>query len=279
MKPVHTAGLFPPLARKLVALLRSLTPEQWLAPTCYPTWKVKDIASHLVQTALNRLSGQRDGWRPGGAGEPVSPDFTSISRLIASNNASWEKTSASWSPRLIDDLLSVTEPALARFFLTLDPRGPAHYAVTWAGESQSENWFDVGREYTERWHHQEQIREAAGALRLDGPHWLAPVIDVLMRAAPFWYAGMKAAAGTEVALRVTGRAGGAWILRREETAWRLYRGDAASPAAAVTLSADTAWRFLTRSVSRSRAEPFIGFEGNLELAHRFLDVKAIMMED
>ncbi len=280
IRSIDTRRLFLPLARKLIALLRSLTPEQWLAPTCYPRWKVKDIASHLLQTGVSRLSGQRDGFKPGKAGGPVAPDFASIAGLIADNNAAWEKASASWSPRLIIELLSVTEPALARFFRTLDPHAPAFYSVAWAGETESENWFDVGREYTERWHHQEQIREAVRARRLDGPRRLAPVIDLLLRAAPFWYAGADAAPGVEVALRVTGNSGGDWTLRRETDGWRLYRGAASGPpAAAVTLSADTAWRLLTRSLPRDRAEPLIRFQGDPGLARRFLDVKAIMLED
>ena len=31
-----------------------------------------------------------------------------------------------------------------------------------AGEAVSANWFDVAREFTERWHHQQQIRLAIG---------------------------------------------------------------------------------------------------------------------
>ncbi|MBN2353852.1 MAG: hypothetical protein JXD23_14860 [Spirochaetales bacterium] len=47
----------------------------------------------------------------------------------------------------------------------------------------------------------------------------------------------------------------------------------------MTLSDDTAWKFLTRSISRDRAEPLINFEGERRLARGFLAVKAIMMED
>ena len=56
LAPANTEKLFMPLARKLIALLRSLTPGQWLAPTCYPKWKARDIASPLLQTGIGRLS-------------------------------------------------------------------------------------------------------------------------------------------------------------------------------------------------------------------------------
>jgi hypothetical protein len=53
----------------------------------------------------------------------------------------------------------------ARFHKSLDPLAPAAFAVSWAGEETSSNWFDTARELTERWHHQQQIR-----LATIGPH-------------------------------------------------------------------------------------------------------------
>ena len=101
-----------------------------------------------------------------------------------------------------------------------------------------------------------------------------------MRAVPHWYAGIEAEPGVEVTLRVTGKAGGGWTLRRESGAWRLYRGASdQAPAATVTISDDTAWKFLTRSISPERAESLVRFEGDRKLARGFLAVKAIMMED
>jgi hypothetical protein len=35
--------------------------------------------------------------------------------------------------------------------------------VAWAGEAESTNLFDTAREYTERWHHDMQIRSPLGA--------------------------------------------------------------------------------------------------------------------
>jgi hypothetical protein len=101
--PIYTARLCPPLVRKLVALLRSLAPEQWLEPTCYPNWKVKDIASHLLQTGISRLSGQRDAWSPGLWSGPMPAGFTEVANLIARNNKQWEKwtlrrEAAAWRP-------------------------------------------------------------------------------------------------------------------------------------------------------------------------------------
>jgi hypothetical protein len=52
---------------------------------------------------------------------------------------------------------------LAAAVAALPPHAEAPFGVAWAGETRSANWLDTGREYTERWHHQMQIRDAVGA--------------------------------------------------------------------------------------------------------------------
>src|SRR6266568_4182913 len=66
--PNRSAGLDPilcaPLIRRvdehLIALLTSLAPEQWELQTIAPLWKVRDVAAHLLDTALRKLSMVRD---------------------------------------------------------------------------------------------------------------------------------------------------------------------------------------------------------------------------
>ena len=43
----------------------------------------------------------------------------------------------------------------ARYYESFDPFAPAVFAVSWAGEAISLNWFDTARELTERWHQQQ----------------------------------------------------------------------------------------------------------------------------
>src|ERR1700739_2891693 len=62
LKPVLTAHLFPKLDGMLIELLRSLPPEDWEKRTVSPKWKVKDVAAHLLDTALRGVSIGRDGY-------------------------------------------------------------------------------------------------------------------------------------------------------------------------------------------------------------------------
>lgn len=77
MPPILVADLFPEITRHLLELLRSLSADEWRLPTVSSRRTVKDIASHLLDGSLRRLSMQRDGYRPADgwsvprAGEPL----------------------------------------------------------------------------------------------------------------------------------------------------------------------------------------------------------------
>src|SRR5437016_5879832 len=62
LPPILTAHLFPKLDGMLVELLRTLAPEDWERQTVSPKWKVKDVAAHLLDTALRGVSIGRDGY-------------------------------------------------------------------------------------------------------------------------------------------------------------------------------------------------------------------------
>ena len=57
---LSTSKLLPILDRKLIELLSSLTPDEWNAQTVAKRWKVKDVASHLLDGNLRGLSITRD---------------------------------------------------------------------------------------------------------------------------------------------------------------------------------------------------------------------------
>jgi hypothetical protein len=64
------------------------------------------------------------------------------------------------SPAVLTQLMQLTCSQTADFYESLDPFAPAGIGVSWAGEMTSLVWFDIARELTERWHHQQQIRLA-----------------------------------------------------------------------------------------------------------------------
>src|SRR5207244_840000 len=112
----------------------------------------------------------------------------------------------------------------------------------WAGDTVSPNWFDIGREYTEQWHHQQQIRAAVGAEPITSRELLHPVLDLFLRALPYTYRDVTAKSGTTIAVRISGEAGGVWSLQRGQQVWTLFHGAPEATDAEIYLSADVAWR-------------------------------------
>lgn len=275
MKRPETVGLFLPLQRELVALLRGLAESDWSRPTLARGWTVKDVAAHLLDTDMRRLSSQRDGHSP----PPPGPldDYADLVAFINRLNAAWVEAARRMSPRVLTDLLEWTGPQMAELFASLAPEDPAPIPVSWAGEARSANWMDTGREYTEKWHHQAQIREAVGAPPLEGRRWLGPVIELSMYALPHAFRAAHAPAGTALSVRIEGEAGGGWHILRAGSGWELREGEAADAAARVRLDAATAWRLFFNALDSGEAARRVTSEGDEELRAAFLGVRSVIV--
>jgi hypothetical protein len=58
--PILCAHLIRKVDEALISLLRSLAPAEWDLQTIVPSWMVRDVAAHLLDTALRKLSAVRD---------------------------------------------------------------------------------------------------------------------------------------------------------------------------------------------------------------------------
>ena len=273
--PLFTADLFPGLHEALMQLLRGLSTDDWTRPTVAGPWTVRDVVAHLVDGNVRQISFRRDGLSPVSPRRPIE-SHADLVRFIDELNGVWVDAFQRVSPRLLVELLDLTGPETARVFAALDPFEPALFGVAWAGETSSTNWFDTAREYTERWHHQQQIRDAVGAEPLAGREWLHPVLDTFLRGLPHAYRQTRAGEGAVVAFHITGEAGGRWGLRLEDGAWALYQGAPASFDCRVAMDQDAAWRLLTKGLPPSSARERMTIEGSPELAEPFARMLAIM---
>jgi uncharacterized protein (TIGR03083 family) len=271
--------LFHELDAELLTLLRSLNDDDWNRPTVCSEWSVKDIASHLLDGSIRRVSSHRDGYR-----SPESPKkFDSHDELVnylTDFNATWTKATRRISPQVLIQLLEVMNKDCSALLGSLDPFAPAKISVLWAGEQQSLNWFDVAREYTEKWHHQQQIADAVGKTgRITNRRLYFPVLDTFMRALPFTYREVIADDGTLIQVRVDGEAGGDWFLLRKNGSWTLGCEAEGSPTALVILDQDVAWRVFTKRMDAQTALerfPSITLEGNQALGKVALEMVSIM---
>jgi uncharacterized protein (TIGR03083 family) len=272
--PVFVVDLFPGLHAELRSLLCGLDSADWARPTACALWSVKDIAAHLLDTALRRLSFGRDGLAP--APDQSLASYGELVAFLNRLNAEWVVAARRLSPPLLIDLLDLAEAQLHAFLRTLDPYAKAAFGVAWAGEDISENWFDIGREYTERWLHQQQIRDAVGVPGLNARVWLHPTLDIFVRALPFSYRELEAEVGRSVRFEIRGAAGGTWTLARLPEGWRLFVG--ADPAAAtrVSLDQEAAWKLFSKGLSLDEARRVVKIEGDPRLGQPILATLAIM---
>jgi hypothetical protein len=251
--PTDTRRFFRPVAAELVTLLRGLPAEAFDRPTVAGTWRVRDVVAHLVDISLRRLSFHRDGHSPPLPAQPPRSDREFVA-FINGLNGQWVEAARRISPRLLTDLYEFAGTALADFTESFPDRGPALFAVSWAGEEKSEGWFDLGREFTEHWHHQAQVRGAVAAPPLRDPAWLHAVLLIALRGLPHAYRDSVAAAGQALTIDITGAAGGVWTLRRDVDGWSLWAGEESGESARIAMSDDTAWRLLFNALPLDTAD-------------------------
>jgi uncharacterized protein (TIGR03083 family) len=129
--PVFLAQRFAALHPELIQLLRGLKPSDWKRPTACAEWSVKDIAAHLLDGSIRRLSFQRDNFT---AGSEAIGSYNELVAYLNRLNAEWVKAARRLSPELLMQLLEFTGPPVADLFLSLEPFAPALFAVAWADQ-------------------------------------------------------------------------------------------------------------------------------------------------
>jgi len=275
--PIDVLDLFPGERAALLDLLEELDAAAWAAPTACAGWLVKDVALHLLGDDVGRLSGGRDKFPNPSFGAPGLDPSTWVGLVAAIDrqNAAWVEGTRRISPRLLIELLGFTGDATDAYFRSLDLMALGD-PVDWAGPVPAPVWLDVAREYTERWVHQQHVRDAVGRPGLTEPRWLAPVLATFAHALPRALEGTPAPPGARVRLIVRGEAGGAWLAARDAAGWRLVPDDGGPATATATLGQDLAWRLFTRGVAPGTAAPHIELAGDRALAGRVLGMVAIL---
>jgi uncharacterized protein (TIGR03083 family) len=271
--PILCAHLLRKVDEKLIELLRSLSPSEWEAQTLAPRWKVRDVAAHLLDTVLRKLSLVRDSWYVDTVNIQSPKDVVTLVNCLNEEGVTVYRR---LSPPILIDMMKLACEQSASFHESLDPFAQAAFGVSWAGEERSLNWFDTARELTERWHHQQQIRVATDRPGIMTPELYHPVLDCFLRGLPHLYRDTDAPSGTVLLVEIAGECGGQWFLSRKNGNWELGKQPDAELAARATIPQEIAWRIFTKGIDRDSARAQIKFEGDPQLANRVLDLTAIV---
>ena len=270
-KSVIVAELFPEIHAELIFLLRRLSPDDWLKPTVCPGWSVKDVALHILGGEIGNISRRRDGCE---ANVSIN-NWEELVKFVNDWNQSWISVARRISPPVLIDLLELVGSQMCTYWQTLDPfsmGGP----VDWVGTQPAPVWLDLAREYTERWHHQQHIRDAVGRPGLKQPRYFSPVLETFIRALPRTYQAILSDENTSVSISISGEAGGRWSILRENRAWNLYTGAPDKPTAEVLVDQDIAWRLFTRGIDQLEALNQMIFKGDQNLARKVLGMISII---
>ncbi|MFT3935447.1 MAG: maleylpyruvate isomerase N-terminal domain-containing protein [Chitinophagaceae bacterium] len=271
--PIPTVHLFPALEEKLMELLQSLTPEEWQQQTIASKWKVKDVAAHLLDGNIRMLSFMRDNYA-GDAPENIQSNEDLIAYLNRLN-ADFVQAMKRVSPPALIELMETTGKQYCQQISKLDPFALAIFPVSWAGEERSVNWFHIAREFTERWHHQQQIRDAVNKPGIMDRKFYYPVLDTFMQALPYTYRNTNAPENTVVKITLSGEAGGDWAMHKKET-WQLVENIAQPFTTHVIIDGSIAWKLFTKSWRKENAMEHISIKGDASLAAPVLDMVSVM---
>jgi Mycothiol maleylpyruvate isomerase N-terminal domain len=269
---IETLHLFPLLNKELISFLKRLSSRDWQKQTVAKKWVVKDVVAHLLDGNYRRIALHRDGWS-------LTPDiaidsYDDLVRYLNTFNADWVKAAKRLSPAILTELLASTNELVYKEFSNMDPFALAAYPVSWAGESKSYNWFDIAREYTERWLHQQQIRDAVNDKGIMTVQLYQPFLNIFMQAWPYTMKKAEAAEGAVLKTAVTGM--GEWYLKMKSGEWKLENKAEEKIIAETIIGNDVAWKLFSKSKRKEDIKEGISINGDKFLGGKILDMVSVM---
>ncbi len=271
--PIDVVHLLPVLDEKLIDLLKSLSPEDWQKQTVARLWKVKDVAAHLLDGNIRILSMLRDVYY----GEKSSAkNYTELVAWLNELNADWVKAMKRVSPYMLILLHEFTGKLFCDYYTSLDPFDKSPFAVDWAGETESKNWIHIAREYTEKWLHQQQIREAVNKPGLMTRELFYPFIDIYLLGLPHTYRKVATGEGTVIKVIIDSEIGGEWFLEKVEGKWKLNKLSTEKPLTEITIDPEIAWKLFSKSVRPDEIRNKIKISGDQSLGEVALTMVSVM---
>ncbi len=271
---IETLHLFRPLNEKLMELLKQLSEAEWNKRTVAGHWTVKDVVAHLLDGNIRCIALFRDKYSPGQADELHTYD--DIVKYLNRINGEWVTAMRQLSERQLTEWLSQTHEEYIKELEHLNPLAQAPFSVAWAGDKVSLNWFHVAREFTEKWHHQQQISHAVEKPGILTREFYWPVLDTFMQALPHHYRNVKAPVGTCLQITIDSEAGGSWLLEKQDEGWILRTHFNQPCKASIVIPVDISWRLFTKAVLSAADLNEISISGKAKLIQPVLSMVTVM---
>lgn len=272
--PVNVIELIPILDDMLISFLKKLSKDDWNRQTIAKKWEVKDVAAHLLDGNIRGISFGRDK-------HLLEPNITinsdaDLVNYLNNLNAEWVLAAKRFSPELLIEFLDNTNKSHCEYVKTLDPFGKAIFPVSWAGETESQNWFHIAREYTEKWIHQQQIRDAFDNRNLMTRDLFFPMIDILMFGLPNTFKNVKANDEYTIKIKILTEIGGVWYLKFIAEKWTLLKNHSGQINSEIQIPPDIAWKLFTKSLRPDEIKSEVKFSGDLKYGRLVLEMISVM---
>jgi uncharacterized protein (TIGR03083 family) len=270
---IDVLSLFPKLDSSLIEALSGLSSEQWNKDTICKKWKVKDIAAHLLDSGIRRLSFGRDDY------QGASSEINNQDELLENPNnlnADWVNAYDRVSSAILIAQLKTVQEELYLYFKDLDPSANAMFPVSWAGEEISDQRFDIAREFTERWLHQQQIRQAVGARLLMNRDLYNPFLEICMMALPYHFKDFSPVTDTMILVEIVGDAGGVWKMVRGDQKWEFSLAERPADAH-VYIDQNIAWMLFSGGIDIYEAGQYWQVTGDQDLGRHALLMRSFIV--
>lgn len=252
--------------RDLLTLLSGMTDEEWVRPGLATEWTVKGLALHLLDDDLGWLSRGRDQDR---SGTLRIDEHSAFVDALTAKNQRWVEAAGGLSRAVVMGLLDWSGRQMDDYYASMDLQDAGH--VAWASDGVVPVWFDIAQDFTERWVHQMQIREAVGRVGDYRDRYLPVVLRTFVWALPHQF---REAADRGAAIVIDLSQGGTWTLTCQgDRRWVLAEGGVNSPDATACFDADNGWRWLTGT---RLAPGGIGWAGYEPFREPLLRVRGIL---
>jgi hypothetical protein len=270
---IDVLPLFPKLDSLLLQVLSGLSPQQWQKDTICKKWRVKDIAAHILEATIRRLSIGRDAYQmPRADINKKGP----ILEYLNYFNTEWHSAYEKLSPEILISQLKIVQNELYLYLKDLDPAGNALFPVSWAGEFVSDNRFDIAREYTERWLHQQQIRQAVGAHSLLEKQFYSPFLQICMKALPDHFRDLNPALDTLISVEIVGDSGSLWSIIRRLDQWEFTFTESKADAH-VYIDQNIAWMLFSNGIAIQESSQYWQVIGDQELGSHVLKMRSFIV--
>ncbi len=266
--------LFEPLNKELLELMKDLAPDEWDRPTSAGKWTVKDVVAHLLDGNLRALSIQRD--RYFGEDPPESTDYKTMVKWLNRLNRDWVKAARRLSPKMLITLHESTGRDVSKYYNSLHLEEESIFPVAWAGEIKSLNWMHLAREFTEKWHHQQQIRDIRDDHSLFMPTFFHTYLRTCFLGLPHLFSDVDAEEGASVRIIVKGKHEYESFLRYHSGKWNSSETPVAGTVTRLTIPQDICWKLFSGNIRPSAISDQVSIEGNKALGKKVLGLVAVM---